>query len=145
MKPQHTNAVEGLQIALDVRASVSIGIHTATWSLTDEPLDEPPSRFVKYRRTVRRTGLLSPRLSAPPAAGRALRSGRTGPTAQVGPAFGAASRALPRREVCRVCERVESPGMKFTIDGGGGASGGGCVSNLIGSPLCLRMWLHRCI
>ncbi|GLI60796.1 hypothetical protein VaNZ11_003030 [Volvox africanus] len=45
MKPQHTNPEEGLQIALDVRAAVSIGIHTATWSLTDEPLDEPPARL----------------------------------------------------------------------------------------------------
>ncbi|KAG2430386.1 hypothetical protein HYH02_013748 [Chlamydomonas schloesseri] len=46
MRPQHTNAEEGLMVAQDVRAAVSIGIHTATWSLTDEPLDEPPARLV---------------------------------------------------------------------------------------------------
>lgn len=46
MRPQHTNPEEGLQIAEDVKAAVSLGIHTATWSLTDEPLDEPPARCV---------------------------------------------------------------------------------------------------
>ncbi|KAG2422586.1 hypothetical protein HXX76_015914 [Chlamydomonas incerta] len=45
MRPQHTNAEEGLMVAQDVRAAVSIGIHTATWSLTDESLDEPPARL----------------------------------------------------------------------------------------------------
>ncbi|GLC42416.1 hypothetical protein PLESTM_001330900 [Pleodorina starrii] len=54
MRPQHTNSEEGLQVALDVRAAVSIGIHTATWSLTDEPLDEPPTRL---QAAVREQGL----------------------------------------------------------------------------------------
>ncbi|GFR51184.1 hypothetical protein Agub_g13461 [Astrephomene gubernaculifera] len=45
MRPQHVDAVEGLQISRDVRAAVSIGIHTATWALTDEPLDEPPKKL----------------------------------------------------------------------------------------------------
>ncbi|EFJ45163.1 hypothetical protein VOLCADRAFT_106116 [Volvox carteri f. nagariensis] len=54
MRPQHTNPEEGLQIAMDVRAAVSIGIHTATWSLTDEPLDEPPTRL---EAAVRERGL----------------------------------------------------------------------------------------
>ncbi|PNH01258.1 N-acyl-phosphatidylethanolamine-hydrolyzing phospholipase D [Tetrabaena socialis] len=44
MKPQHVDAEEGLQVAVDVGALVSFGIHTATWALTDEPLDEPPTR-----------------------------------------------------------------------------------------------------
>ncbi|KXZ46435.1 hypothetical protein GPECTOR_43g871 [Gonium pectorale] len=45
MKPQHVDAEEGLQIALDVRASVSLAIHHATWALTDEPMDEPAARL----------------------------------------------------------------------------------------------------
>ncbi|KAG2486110.1 hypothetical protein HYH03_015205 [Edaphochlamys debaryana] len=54
MKPQHVNAEEGLQIAQEVGARVSIGIHTATWVLTDEPLDEPPARL---EAAVRAAGL----------------------------------------------------------------------------------------
>lgn len=42
----HVNPEEALQIALDVRAQNAVAMHYGTFDLTDEPLDEPPRRFV---------------------------------------------------------------------------------------------------
>ena len=46
MSPVHTTPEEGLQAALDVRAERVLGMHFGTFDLADEPLDEPPHRFL---------------------------------------------------------------------------------------------------
>jgi N-acyl-phosphatidylethanolamine-hydrolysing phospholipase D len=45
MKEAHLNPEEAVQAALDLDARAAIGIHYATFDLSDEPLDEPPRRF----------------------------------------------------------------------------------------------------
>ena len=42
MKFSHVNPKEAVQIALDMRAKKSIGMHWGTFILTDEPVKEPP-------------------------------------------------------------------------------------------------------
>jgi N-acyl-phosphatidylethanolamine-hydrolysing phospholipase D len=46
MSPVHTTPEEGLQAALDVGAERVLGMHFGTFDLADEPLDEPPRRFL---------------------------------------------------------------------------------------------------
>ena len=41
MKTQHTDPAEALQIAIDLGAQHLLGVHWATFQLTDEPWDEP--------------------------------------------------------------------------------------------------------
>lgn len=51
MKPQHVDAVEGVQIARDVRAHAGIAIHHGTFCLTDEPMDEPATKLAEELHT----------------------------------------------------------------------------------------------
>ncbi len=46
MRPVHLDPEEAVQTGVDVRAAVVLGIHYGTFDLTDEPLDEPPRRFL---------------------------------------------------------------------------------------------------
>jgi len=42
----HLDPEEAVQAALDVQAREVVGMHFGTFDLTDEPLDEPPARFL---------------------------------------------------------------------------------------------------
>jgi N-acyl-phosphatidylethanolamine-hydrolysing phospholipase D len=46
MGPIHLNPEEAVQAALDVGARRLLGMHFGTFDLSDEPLDEPPRRFL---------------------------------------------------------------------------------------------------
>jgi N-acyl-phosphatidylethanolamine-hydrolysing phospholipase D len=46
MKYSHMNPEEAVQAALDLRAENAIAMHFGTFDLSDEPLDEPPRRFM---------------------------------------------------------------------------------------------------
>ncbi len=47
MKAHHTTPEEAVQIAQDVKARTIVGMHWGTVRLTDEPLFEPPGRFLQ--------------------------------------------------------------------------------------------------
>ncbi len=47
MKAHHTNPEEAVQIGKDVRSKHLVGMHWGTVRLTDEPLFEPPGRFLQ--------------------------------------------------------------------------------------------------
>jgi N-acyl-phosphatidylethanolamine-hydrolysing phospholipase D len=46
MQHVHVTPEEAVQAALDVRAEQVLGMHWGTFDLADEPLDEPPRRFL---------------------------------------------------------------------------------------------------
>jgi len=46
MKPVHLNPEEAVRASLDVGARIVLGTHWGTFILTDEPMDEPPARFL---------------------------------------------------------------------------------------------------
>jgi N-acyl-phosphatidylethanolamine-hydrolysing phospholipase D len=50
MAAQHVNVHEALKIHADLGAKRSLGVHWGTFSLTDEPLDEPPRVLLQARR-----------------------------------------------------------------------------------------------
>jgi L-ascorbate metabolism protein UlaG (beta-lactamase superfamily) len=47
MKDSHVNPEEAVQIALDLKTAHSFGMHWGTFTLTDEPVLEPPVRLEK--------------------------------------------------------------------------------------------------
>ena len=47
MRESHMNPEEAILAAVDVRAKQAIAIHFGTFDLSDEPLDEPPRRFLE--------------------------------------------------------------------------------------------------
>src|SRR5207302_1933875 len=50
MKTMHVDPAEAVQVRRDLRAARAIGMHWGTFEhLTDEPLDEPPSRLAAER------------------------------------------------------------------------------------------------
>ena len=63
MHAVHLDPEQAVQGGLDVGAEIMLGIHYGTFDLTDEPLDEPPRRFLA--EAVRR-GLGSARVWAAP-------------------------------------------------------------------------------
>ena len=46
MRHVHINPEEAVRAALDLRARATVGMHFGTFDLADEPLDEPPRRFL---------------------------------------------------------------------------------------------------
>lgn len=50
MNTQHTNPAEAMQIALDIGAQHLLGVHWATFQLTDEPWEEPAQLLEKAMR-----------------------------------------------------------------------------------------------
>lgn len=46
MKAHHTTPEEAIEIAKDVKAHIAVAMHWGTVRLTDEPLFEPPGRFL---------------------------------------------------------------------------------------------------
>jgi N-acyl-phosphatidylethanolamine-hydrolysing phospholipase D len=53
MAQQHVNPMESLRIHQDVGAKRSIGLHWGTFSLTDEPLDQPPRDLAIARQALK--------------------------------------------------------------------------------------------
>ena len=51
MKESHMNPEEALQAAIDLRASKTTAIHFGTFNLSDEPLAEPPERFIQAAKS----------------------------------------------------------------------------------------------
>lgn len=50
MGPIHLNPEEAVRAALDLDARAAVGMHFGTFDLSDEPLDEPPRRFLAEAR-----------------------------------------------------------------------------------------------
>jgi N-acyl-phosphatidylethanolamine-hydrolysing phospholipase D len=50
MGPVHLNPEEAVRAALDLGARAAVGMHFGTFDLSDEPLDEPPRRFLAEAR-----------------------------------------------------------------------------------------------
>jgi N-acyl-phosphatidylethanolamine-hydrolysing phospholipase D len=50
MGPVHLNPEEAVRAALDLEAQAVVGMHFGTFDLADEPLDEPPRRFLAEAR-----------------------------------------------------------------------------------------------
>jgi N-acyl-phosphatidylethanolamine-hydrolysing phospholipase D len=46
MRPAQLNPEEAAQAPLDLDARAAVAIHYGTFDLSDEPLDEPPRRFL---------------------------------------------------------------------------------------------------
>jgi N-acyl-phosphatidylethanolamine-hydrolysing phospholipase D len=46
MGPIHLNSEEAVRAALDLGTRLVVGMHFGTFDLSDEPLDEPPRRFL---------------------------------------------------------------------------------------------------
>ena len=46
----HMNPEEAIQAAVDLRARSALAVHFGTFDLADEPLDEPPRRFLEAAR-----------------------------------------------------------------------------------------------
>lgn len=53
MKASHMNPEEAVQAALDLAATRALAMHYGTFDLSDEPLDEPPTRFRKAAAQTR--------------------------------------------------------------------------------------------
>jgi N-acyl-phosphatidylethanolamine-hydrolysing phospholipase D len=47
MRASHMNPEEAVQAAIDLRARTAVAMHYGTFKLSDEPLDEPATRFKK--------------------------------------------------------------------------------------------------
>lgn len=47
MQASHMNPEEAVQAAVDLGARRALGMHFGTFDLSDEPLDEPPRRFLQ--------------------------------------------------------------------------------------------------
>lgn len=50
MLPMHLSPEQAVQAHLDLEAGKSLGVHWGTFILSDEPLDEPPRRFLDAAR-----------------------------------------------------------------------------------------------
>jgi N-acyl-phosphatidylethanolamine-hydrolysing phospholipase D len=50
MGPVHLNPEEAVRAARDLEARAAVGMHFGTFDLSDEPLDEPPRRFLAEAR-----------------------------------------------------------------------------------------------
>ena len=57
MRTQHTDPAEAVQIATDVGAQHLLGAHWGTFSLTDEPWDEPPKLLAEAMKKCAPSGI----------------------------------------------------------------------------------------